>query len=96
MTDKETISKSHIISPYACKKESEIESLKTRDEETKEILCEIRDDIKNLTQSNERIAINEVKIDIMEKKIETLSSRLWYVIGATLVSIISVILNMLF
>lgn len=89
------VSKENIISPYACKQEAEIDKLKLRDEEIKEIMYEIRDDIKILTKTNEKLAIAEIKIDSLEKQVNTISTRLWYVVGAAIVAIIGSVFNLL-
>lgn len=84
----EEIDKSNIISPYACKHESEIEGISKS-------LDRIDKKIDLLIDINSQLKVQGERINALEKRQQEITTRLWYVCGATIIAIITAIIQVI-
>lgn len=76
------IDKANIISPYACKHESEIEGI------TKS-LDKIDKKIDMLIDINSQLKVHEERIIQLEEQQKELVNRIWYVVGGVILALLT-------
>lgn len=78
--------KSQIVSPYKCKNDETLAVMQ-------KTLDKVDNKIDLLIETNKELAIQRERLHYLEQKMETLSTRLWYIAGGTILAIITALMK---